>query len=119
MPPLPAGLAEIALVSCQHGKEDFGLGAEGGAACEDFRELKNGRGGGSGLGKAVVWVGGWSFVVLMQGEGEGDYGMRVMGFGKGFCEIRGNGAWEMGDGRWKMKEDGRWKLEDGILKMDY
>jgi len=41
-------------------------------------------------------------VVLMQGEGEGDYGMRVMGFGKGFCEIRGNRAWEVGDGSWKM-----------------
>ncbi len=61
----------------------------------------------------------WSFVVLMQGEGGDEYGMRVMGVGGGVWWIGGNGAWEMGDGRWKMKEDGRWKLEDGILKMDY
>jgi len=77
-------------------------------------ELKNGRGGGSGLGKAVAWVGSWSFVVLMQGDGGDEYGMGGGGFWGDGRGMGGNGAWEMGDGRWEMG-DGRWEMGDGIL----
>jgi len=55
----------------------------------------------------VVWVGGWSFVVLMQGEGEDEYGVRGGGGGGGFggWEGMGRGRWEMGDGRWEMGDE--------------
>jgi len=63
------------------------------------------------LGKAVVWVGVWSFVVLMQGEGGDEYGVGG-GRGEGGCLVDRR-KWGVGDGRWKMEDEGRWKLEVG------